>query len=145
MKNIRIKLKKEERRFLQEFLKKGTQKARAIARANILLLADEGWETDTISKMVKVHRQKVWRVKKRYLKEGLKSTLEEKLRSGQPRKYNEKHEAEIIAQACTSAPKGRKRWTIRLLTKKLRQKKELRKINRETVRLILKKTKQSLG
>jgi len=136
MKNIRIKLKKEERRFLQEFLKKGTQKARAIARANILLLADEGWETDTISKMVKVHRQKVWRVKKRYLKEGLKSTLEEKLRSGQPRKYNEKHEAEIIAQACTSAPKGRKRWTIRLLTKKLRQKKELRKINRETVRLI---------
>ena len=145
MKNLKIKLKKEERKFLQEFLKKGTQKARAIARANILLLADEGWETDTISKMVKVHRQKVWRVKKRYLKEGLKSALEEKLRSGQPRKYNEKHEAEIIAQACTSAPKGRKRWTIRLLTKKLRQNKELRKINRETVRLILKKTKQSPG
>lgn len=145
MKNLKIKLKKEERKFLQEFLKKGTKKARAIARANVLLLADEGWETDTISKMVKVHRQKVWRVKKRYLKEGLKSALEEKLRSGQPRKYNEKHEAEIIAQACTSAPKGRKRWTIRLLTKKLRQKKELRKINRETVRLILKKTKQSLG
>jgi len=145
MKNLKIKLKKEERKFLQEFLKKGTQKARAIARANILLLADEGWETDTISNMVKVHRQKVWRVKKRYLKEGLKSALEEKLRSGQPRKYNEKHKAEIIAQACTSAPKGRKRWTIRLLTKKLRQNKELRKINRETVRLILKKTKQSPG
>jgi len=145
MKNLKIKLKKEERKFLQDFLKKGTKKARAIARANVLLLADEGWETDTISKMVKVHRQKVWRVKKRYLKEGLKSALEEKLRSGQPRKYNEKHEAEIIAQACTSAPKGRKRWTVRLLTKKLRQKKELRKINRETVRLILKKTKQSLG
>ncbi len=145
MKNLKIKLEKGEREFLKDFLKKGAKKARAIARANVLLLAEEGWETDTISKMVKVHRQKVWRVKKRYLKEGLKSALEEKPRSGQPRKYNEKHEAEIIAQACTSAPKGRKRWTVRLLTKKMRQKKELQKINRETVRLILKKTKQSPG
>lgn len=145
MKNLKIKLKKEERKFLQEFLKKGTKKARAIARANVLLLADEGWETGTISKMVKVHRQRIWRIKKRYLKGGLKSALEEKPRSGQPRKYNERHEAEIIAEACTSAPKGRKRWTIRLLTKKLRQKTGFQKINRESVRLILKKTKQSLG
>src|SRR3989344_1092841 len=142
MKNLKIKLKKEEREFLQEFLKKGTQKARAIARANILLLADEGWGTDTISKMVKVHRQRIWRIKKRFLKEGLKPSLEEKPRSGQPIKYNERHETEIIAEACTSAPKGRKRWTIRLLTKKLRQKTGLKKINRESVRLILKKTKQ---
>jgi len=145
MNNLKIKLKKEEREFLKDFLKKGTKKARAIARANVLLLADEGWETDTIAKMVKVHRQRIWRIKKRFLKEGLKSALEEKPRSGQPRKYNERHEAEIIAEACTSAPKGRKRWTIRLLTKKLRQKTGLQKINRESVRLILKKTKQSLG
>jgi len=145
MNNIKIKLKKEERKFLKDFLRKGTKKARAIARANILLLADEGWEADTISKMVKVHRQKIWRTKKRYLKEGLWLALEEKPRPGQPKKYQEKHHAEIIATACTSAPKGRKRWTIRLLTKKLRQKAGLQKINRESIRLILKKTKPSLG
>jgi len=145
MKNLKIKLKKEERKFLQEFLKKGTQKARAIARANILLLADEGWETDTISKMVKVHRQRVWRIKKRYLKDGLKSALEEKPRSGQPPKYREKHKAEIIATACTKAPNGRKRWTIRLLAKTLKNKKGFENLNRESVRLVLKKTKLSLG
>ena len=145
MKNLKIKLEIKERKFLKDFLKKGTKKARAIARANVLLLADEGWETDTISKMVNVHRQRVWRIKKRYLKEGINSALEEKPRSGQPRKYKEKHNAEIIATACTKAPKGRKRWTIRLLTKTLKRKKGFQTLNRESVRLVLKKTKQSLG
>ena len=145
MKNLKIKLEKEERKFLQDFLKKGTKKARAISRANVLLLADEGWETETIAKMVKVHRQRVWRIKRRYLKEGLKSALEEKPRSGQPPKYKEKHKAEIIATACTKAPNGRKRWTIRLLAKTLKKKKGFETLNRESVRLVLKKTKLSLG
>ena len=145
MKNLKIKLKKEEREFLQDFLKKGTKKARAIARANVLLLAGEGWETDTIAKMVNVHRQRIWRIKKRFLEEGLESALEEKPRSGQPPKYTKRHEAEIIAQACTSAPKGRKRWSVRLLAKELKKKKGLGTINRESVRLVLKKVKLSLG
>ena len=145
MKNLKIKLKNEERKFLREFLKKGTKKARAIARANILLLSDEGWETDTIANMVKVHRQRIWRTKKRFLKEGLKSSLEEKPRSGQPIKYTKKHEAEMIAQACTTAPKGRKRWTVRLLAKELKKRNGFKTINRESVRLVLKKAKLSLG
>ena len=145
MKDLKIKLKKEERKFLQDFLKKGTKKARAIARANILLLADEGWETNIIAKMVKAHRQRIWRTKKRFLEEGLKSSLEEKSRSGQPIKYTKKHEAEISAQACTSAPKGRKRWTIRLLAKELKKKSDFETINRESVRLVLKKLNLSLG
>lgn len=145
MKSLQIKLKKEERKFLQEFLKKGTKKVRAVARAQILLLLDERWEINTIAKMAKVHRQKIWRTKKRFLEEGLKSALEEKPRDGQPPKYKEKHKAEIIAEACTSPPKGRKRWTIRLLTKELKKKKGLKTLNRESVRLVLKKAKLSPG
>lgn len=145
MKSLQIKLKKEERKFLENFIKKGTKKARAIARANVLLLLDEGWEVNEIVGIAKVHRQRIWRIKKRFLKEGLELSLEEKPRSGQPRKYTKKHEAEIIAQACTSAPKGRKRWSVRLLTKEVKKKKGLRAINRESVRLVLKKAKLSLG
>lgn len=145
MKNLKIKLKNEERRFLQEFLRKGIKKARAIARANILLLLDEGWEISIISKMLKVHRQRIWRIKKRFMKEGLNAALEEKPRSGQPAKYTNKHEAEIIAQACTKAPKGRKRWTVRLLAKKLKNKKGFGTINRESIRLVLKKAKLNPG
>lgn len=140
-----IKLKKEEHKFLQEFIRKGTKKAREIARANVLLLLDKGWEVNTISKMLNVHRQRIWRIKKRFLKEGLNTALEEKPRSGQPVKYTPKHEAEIIAQACTKAPSGIKRWTVRLLAKELKKKKEFITLNRESVRLILKKRKLNLG
>jgi len=145
MKSLQIKLKKEERKFLENFIKNGTKKAREIARANILLLLDERWDVNEVSSIVKAHRQRIWRIKKRFLKEGLKATLEEKPRSGQPTKYTNKHEAEIIAQACTKAPKGRKRWTVRLLTKEIKKKKALRAINRESVRLVLKKANLSLG
>src|SRR3989338_5286269 len=132
MKTIKINLKKEEREFLQEFVRKGTKKARAIARANVLLALDEGWEINTIAKILKVHRQRIWRIRKRFLEEGLASALEEKPRSGQPIKYTKRHEAEIIAEACTKAPKGRKRWTVRLLTKEIKKKSGLGTINRES-------------
>lgn len=142
---IKIKLKKEEREFLRQFVKKGTKKARAIARANVLLLADEGHSNEEISNATGVHRQSIWRTKKRYLEEGLNSALEEKPRSGQPKKYLGEQEAEIIAMACTDPPRGRKRWTIRLLTSELKKRKGFKTINRESVRLILKKRKLNLG
>lgn len=142
---IEINLSKKDREFLTRFIKKGTAKARAIARANVLLLSDEGHSEEYVSKATKVHRQTIWRTKKRYLKVGLPKALHEKLRSGQPKKYDEKDEAEIIALACTKAPNGRNRWTVRLLTEELKKKKEFESINRESVRLILKKARLSLG
>ncbi len=142
---LKIKLKKEEREFLQQFVKKGTKKARAIARANVLLLADDAYSNDEISNATKVHRQSVWRIKKRFLEEGLDSALKEKPRPGQPRKYTEREEAEIIATACTSPPKGRKRWSVRLLADEMKNRKGFNTINRESVRLILKKRKLSPG
>ena len=103
-----IHLSEEERGYLKEFVKKGEKKARMIARANILLLADEGYDNETISKLANVHRQSIWRTKKRYMDEGLQPALNEKPRSGQPRKYTDKHEAEIIALTCTTPPKRKK-------------------------------------
>ncbi|AKB29031.1 hypothetical protein MSSIT_2312 [Methanosarcina siciliae T4/M] len=62
-------------------------------------------------------------------------------RSGQPKKYNERHAAEIIAFACTKPPEGRKKWSLSLLCEKLRKKEGFETINKETIRLILKKNK----
>lgn len=142
---VKIKLRKKERDFLKEFVKRGTRKAREISRANVLLLADEGYSTKEISKITRVHRQSIWRIKKRYVAGGLQKALKEEPRPGQPKKYTEKHEAEVIAMACTSPPKGRKRWTIRLLMEEARKKPGFRTINRESIRLILKKARLSLG
>ena len=48
------------------------KKARAINRAKVLLFADEGYSNDEITKMSGVHRQGIWRTKKRYVDEGLR-------------------------------------------------------------------------
>jgi len=145
MKRINIKLKKKEILFLKKLLNKGTNKARKLTRVNILLLANKRKQSDEIAMLLNVNRSTVAQVKKRYIEKGVDYALEEKPRSGQPTKYTKKHEAEIIAQACTNAPRGRKRWTVRLLTKEIKKKKELRAINRESVRLVLKKAGLSLG
>jgi putative transposase len=141
----KLKLKKEDHKVLEKFVNSGTNKARAIRRANVLLLADDGHSHKTISDVTRLHRQSIWRIVKRYYNEGLEHILREKPRSGQPRKYNDKLEAEIVATACTHPPKGSKRWSVRLLTATLQKKKDFKTINRESVRLVLKKIKQGLG
>jgi len=85
------------------------------------------------------------RIPQRFCEKSLQSAMTEKPRPGQPKKYTEKHEAEIIAQACTKSPDGRKRWSLTLLTEELRKKEGFETINRESIRLILKKAKQSRG
>jgi hypothetical protein len=75
----------------------------------------------------------------------LEYALHDEARPGQPRKYQTDQEAEVVALACSAPPSGRKRWTIRLLTVAARERPGLAKVNRETVRQMLKKTTASLG
>lgn len=145
MKRIIIKLKQDEIKTLTTVVRKGKWRAREITRANILLLANRGKKSKEIADILGINRSTVAQVKKRYVSNGIQDALEEKPRPGQPKKYTEKGEVEIIAVACTDPPKGRKRWTIRLLTDELKKKKDFKTINRESVRLILKKRKLNLG
>ena len=73
------------------------------------------------------------------------SALNDRPRSGQPKKYGVKEETEIIALACIDPSDGRKRWTIRLLAENLREKEGFESLSRETVRIVLKKAQLSLG
>ncbi|RJS79680.1 helix-turn-helix domain-containing protein [Methanophagales archaeon] len=61
-----------------------------------------------IAEILEVGRNTVWRTKKRYREEGLQSALTEKPRPGQPKKYTERHEAEIIAQHAPNRPMAEK-------------------------------------
>lgn len=142
---VEIKLEEDEVKFLRDFVKKGRKSARELTKARILLLANQQKGDTEIAETLDVGRNTVWRIKKKYRNEGLQSTLTEKPRSGQPKKYTDKHEAEIIAQACTESPDGRKRWTLTLLTEEMRKKEGFETINKESIRLILKKAKLNLG
>ena len=85
------------------------------------------------------------KLKKDILDEGLESAINDKPRSGQPKKYEIDKETEIIALACSDLPKGHKRWTFRLLAETLREKEGFESVAHETIRIILKKTQLKLG
>jgi len=138
-------LPEKEVKCLVEFTRKGKRNSRELNRARIMLLTHEGKTENTIKEVLGICRASVCNVKKRYREEGLESALKDKPRPGQPKKYNDHHEAEVIAFACTKPPLGRKKWSLVLLAEELKKTEGLEMINRESIRLILKKAKLNLG
>lgn len=145
MKRPVVKLRSGEVKFLHAFKSSQKRSQREYDRATILLLLHKGKKDKDIADFLEVERKTIWRTRKRYLEEGLEKALEEKNRSGQPKKYGPVQEAELIALTCSDPPDGHARWSLELLREKLIDQKGLRSISRETIRLILKKTSVSLG
>lgn len=145
MNKVKLLLKPKERKFLIDLTKTGSRNAREFERAYILLALDKGKTHEEITEFYNVSRITIWRVKSKYLSEGVQEALKDEARSGQPIKCTEKDKAEIIAMACSKAPEGRARWTLRLLEQTLKEQKIIVTINRETIRLLLKKTNVNLG
>lgn len=123
----------------------GNLSLRKYNRINILLLLNKGKRNGEIEDFLGVDRITIWRTKCKYQERGIERALEEEDRPGQPKKYATDHEAELAALACGPCPEGRKRWTIRLLTQTLKSKRGFETLNRETVRLALKKMNVNLG
>ena len=142
---IQIKLNKKELLYLESQKRFHNLSVRKYNRINILLLLNKGKKTSEIEDFLDVDRITVWRTKSRYLEQGVEKALAEEERSGQPKKYNIDHESELASLACGPCPEGRKRWTIRLLTETLKSKSGFETVNRESVRLALKKMNVSLG
>lgn len=143
--STQIKLSKKDLLYLGEQKRSGNVSLRRYNRINILLLLNKGKKSAEIEDFLDVDRITIWRTKKRYLEAGIETALEEQERPGQPVKYTTDHEAELAALACGPSPDGRKRWTIRLLTKEIKSKPGFETVNRESVRLALKKMNVSLG
>ena len=151
MKLYRVKLTPEERSRLHELLSKGRAAARTLTHARILLKADEGeagprLTDDEIAEALEVNRSTVERVRIRCVEEGVEAALRPRpSRQLHPRKLDGAQEAHLVALACSPAPKGRKRWSLRLLADKLVELEIIDDISHETVRQTLKKTPSSRG
>jgi transposase len=139
-----IKLSESDLAYLRSY-KEGKRSLREYNRLNILLLLDKGKKTGEIEDFLGIDRITIWRVKKKYLEQGVEKALEEEARTGQPAKYSTDQHAELAALACGPCPEGRRRWTVRLLTEELKKRKGFETVNRESVRLGLKKMNVSLG
>lgn len=136
----RIKLSADELRSLKTSLTKGPTSARIQTRARILDLLHRQRAPMDISAVLGVGVATVFNIKRRYLTEGLNAALHDKPRSGQPCRIDGKARAKITALACSAAPTGHTRWTLRLLADKAIELGFCDSISHSTVQEVLKKT-----
>jgi transposase len=87
-----------------------------------------------------VSLQTVFNIKRRYLEEGFDSALQDKPRSGKPPRILGDARAKITALACSEAPAGHARWTLRLLADRAVKLGFVDSISHNGVKQILKKT-----
>ena len=147
-KQYRVFLNGKKRSNLERLVSSGTNKARTITRARILLLADEsprgisrgmGKTDKEIMDSLGVSASTVAKTRKRFVEEGIESALNEKPRLGRPPKLTSRDEAMVTAVACSEPPEGYGRWSIRLLSDKVVELGIVDSICPETIRTYLKK------
>lgn len=144
MKKYIVDLTAEERDELQRLLHRGKTAARKLTRAQILLKADDGLTDAEIAEAIGTCVPTIERTRKRFVEENL-DCLNERPRPGQKLKLQGKAAARLLAEACSTAPEGRKRWTLRLLANRVVELGLCESLSYETVRQQLKKTNSSLG
>lgn len=140
-----VTLSEHERTQLRALLRKGQNSARRIARARILLLADEGQGDAAIATSVHVGALTVHRVRKRYAEAGCEAALGERPRPGGQPKLDGKQEALLVALTCSEPPEERPKWTMQLLADRMVAIGAVDTISDETVRRVLKKTSSNRG
>ena len=151
MVQYRIKLTKDEVNELMSIINKGSHTSQTFRTAYILLNCDEGdfsekVTNEQISKILKVGKRTIDRVKKKFIEEGLDLCLE---RRPTQRIYEKKVdgdvEAKLITLCCSEPPKGYSKWSLRLLAEKMVELKYVEDISHVSVRKVLKKTNLNLG
>lgn len=146
-----IDLTEAEGQSLRKLTTTGKHAAYKINHAQILLLADinqadGGWSDEAIACTLGLSISTIERVRRRFVEEGIDASLN--YRSGRGRKQRRLHgdtEAHLIAIACSEAPQGRERWTLRMLAARMVELDYVESLSHETVRQTLKKMKSNLG
>jgi hypothetical protein len=146
----RVHLCEEERGYLAELLSKGASLARKQTRARILLKTDEAegapaWSDLRTAEALEVCRATVSKVRKRYAKRsGIEDAISRKTPEREyERKMDGEREAHLIRLACSEAPEGRSRWTLRLLAGRMVELGYVETLSHEAVRTTLKKQPQA--
>jgi len=146
-----VRLSGEERAQLEALIRKGKGPAQRLLKARILLKADvseagEGWSDGRIIEALETGPSMVYRVRKRLVEEGFDAVLSRKQRAtpAVARIFDGEKEAKLIALACSKPPKGRARWTLRLLESKVVELNIVDRASDSTIGRVLKKTRSSL-
>jgi len=142
-----VRLSAEERQTLAALISKGKHPAAVVLKARILLKADvseagEGWSDSRIVKALDVSPATIYRTRQRLVEEGFEAVLARKHspNSARPRIFDGAAEAKLIALMCSPPPKGRAKWTLRLLEDTVVELNIVERASDNTIGRTLKKT-----
>jgi hypothetical protein len=145
-----VDLTAEERAHLANLIRKGKAAARTLLKARILLKADAGsmgagWADERIAEALETNVGMVYRMRRRLVEEGFEAALGRKRRETPPVKpvFDGEKQAKLTALACSKPPKGRCKWTLRLLAEKVVELEIVESVHFNTVGRALKKTRSS--
>jgi transposase len=139
--NYNVNLSTEETEKLKLITHKGAgESARVIMHANILLFTNDNLEEKKKSvretaELFDISPVTVNQIRRLYATEGLEAALARKTRLSPPHisKITGDFEAQVIATALGPAPRGRSRWTLRLLAEYCVEKKYIVSISHSAV------------
>lgn len=139
MKRQHVKLSATDRADLECMLSKGKLPTKVFKRATGLLELDRGKTLTAVAETLGVCNVTVANWRDGYKEQGLKC-LHDAPRSGRPPEIDGKLRAKITALACSQAPEGYARWSLRLLAEKIVELEYCERISYVQVDKILKKT-----
>jgi len=146
----KVTLTQDERCALDAMTRSAKTNSRQFVHARALLLCDAGphgepWRVADVAAALGVSTRTVEHIKERFVEEGLQAALERKKRP--PRSdiiFDGAFDARVCALACSRAPEGYARWTVRLLADKIVELAIAPKVSAMTVHRSLKKTNCAL-
>jgi hypothetical protein len=143
-----VRLEAAERQRLEQLVQVGKVAGYKIRHANMLLMADvdgPAMTDEQISQALGVSVGQMEHLRKRLVEDGLDACLVRKPQE-RPRIepiFDGEKEARLIALACSEAPAGRARWSLRLLADRAVELRIVESTSHETVRQVLSKTRSS--
>ena len=147
----RVTLTQDERVMLEQMSTTGVRAAKTVLHARALLLLDAGehgakWSVAHVADALGMTARTLEHLKERFVEKGLEEALQRKERETPPRQvvFDGEFEARLLQLACSDAPEGHARWTIRLLAEKLVELQIVPTVSTMTVCNTLKKTNLSL-
>ena len=135
-----IELSMSDKTELQKLQNQNGLRSRVFKRVTVLLELDKGKTIEEVRGVSGLSYPPVSRLIERYKTEGL-FCLEDKKQPGRPPQIDGTQRAMITALACSEAPQGHARWSLRLLADKIVELNYCETISHERVSQILKKTK----
>src|ERR1022692_2575120 len=135
-KRLEVLLSKPDERSLVQLLRSGVQQVRVVLRSLALLQLSSGDSAPAIARRLRLTPKTVRDIGKRYLDGGMDRALYERPRQGAKPILSPSEQQRIIAMACSDAPDGRARWTVRLIAEQAIKRKLVPKVGRETIRIL---------